>query len=176
MATREQWADAYYEQARSDWALFTELLARADVSPSHSLHYLQMATEKLAKAYRFRDTETAVDTLLTSHVGFHQFLNVFLRSPVMRLEYSGRTAQLERLRHDCGKLSRAVEKLAPGVDRVGHPGNTEYPWSTGDAVVIPVRWSFPELSLLREPAGRIFLKFVERAFHGYADQDLPRHR
>jgi hypothetical protein len=40
-----------------------------------------MATEKLAKAYRFRDTATDEDALLTKHVGFQKFLNSFLLSP-----------------------------------------------------------------------------------------------
>jgi hypothetical protein len=126
-----------------------------------------MATEKLAKAYRFRDTRTDVRALVTSHVGFHQFLNAFLLSPAMRREFSGRHAQLEGLRRNCGKLARAVEQLAPAVDRVGHAGNAEYPWAAGNEVVVPVRWSFPELSLLREPGGRIFLKFVARAFEEF---------
>jgi hypothetical protein len=44
--------------------MFTELLGRGDVPGCHALHFLQMATEKLAKAYRFRDTATKMETLL----------------------------------------------------------------------------------------------------------------
>jgi len=57
VATRAEWADAYYEQAYSDWRLFTELQGRRDVPSSHALHHLQMATEKLAKVCRFRDSQ-----------------------------------------------------------------------------------------------------------------------
>jgi hypothetical protein len=100
MATREEWAAAYCRQGLSDWRLFLELQGREDVPRCHSLHFLQMATEKLAKAYRFRDTSTEVDTLLTSHVGFSRFLNAYLLSPQMRERYRGRHAQMESIRKE----------------------------------------------------------------------------
>jgi hypothetical protein len=44
------WSDAFLTQARSDWQVF-EHLYDSDFPECHALHYLQMATEKLAKAY-----------------------------------------------------------------------------------------------------------------------------
>jgi hypothetical protein len=127
-----------------------------------------MATEKLAKAYRLRDTLTSLEDILTSHVGFPEFFNTFLRSPAMRLEFRDRGAQLRQIQRDCGLLARAVEQLAPAVDRVGHPANAEYPWADGDTIVAPVDYSFPSLALLREARGRWFLNSIERAFVEYA--------
>ncbi len=170
MPTREAWADAYYKQASSDWALFKELQGRDDVPTCHAYHYLQMATEKLAKAYRFRDTTTDLETLLTSHVGFPRFLNTFLLSPQMREEYAGRHQQLESIRRDCHRLARAVEQLAPAVDRGAKPQNTEYPWAVGERVLAPIDHNFPYLSLLRGARGRLFLKFIDRAFAEYEAQ------
>jgi hypothetical protein len=58
---RLAFADAFYRQAWSDWQAY-KLLAEADGLPRcHALHYLQMACEKLAKAYRLRDTAGDVD-------------------------------------------------------------------------------------------------------------------
>jgi hypothetical protein len=77
---RSQYARAFYEQASSDWQAY-ELLARsADLPRCHSLHYLQMACEKLEKAYRLRSPSADVDTIVTRHVGFTKFVNEFLRS------------------------------------------------------------------------------------------------
>jgi hypothetical protein len=58
---RTQYARAFYEQASSGWHAY-ELLARsADLPRCHSLHYLQMACEKLGKAYRLRSPSADVD-------------------------------------------------------------------------------------------------------------------
>lgn len=67
---RNRWARAYVAQARSDWQLFERLREMESVEMCHHLHYLQMACEKLAKAYRFRDTDAQPSSLLTHHVGF----------------------------------------------------------------------------------------------------------
>lgn len=168
MPTREEWATAYHRQGRSDWQMFTELQPRGDVPACHALHFLQMATEKLAKAYRFRDTSTDAETLLTSHVGFPRFLNSFLLSPQMRDEYEGRHAQLKSIRRDFALLARAIEQLAPAVDRESAPGNAEYPWEKAGGVVAPVDYGFAEVALLQNPRGRMFLNFIRRAFDEFA--------
>ena len=85
----------------------------------------------------------------------------------MKTDYRGRGEQLRNLRLDCERLARAVERLAPAVDRTGHPGNAEYPWADGDRVIVPVGFSFPELSLLTHARGRRFLAFIQRAFDGF---------
>jgi hypothetical protein len=41
--------DLWWQQARSDHAILL-LLRRYGVAPCHQLHYLQMVTEKIAKA------------------------------------------------------------------------------------------------------------------------------
>ncbi len=164
MPTREEWAEAYFRQASSDWRMFAEFLARSDVPACHALHFLQMATEKLAKAYRFRDTTTDEESLLTKHVGFQKFLNSFLLSPQMKAEFRGRDAQLASIRKGMVPIAQAIERLAPAVAREGSPGNAEYPWELGGAVVAPVDHDFHEVHLLRGAHGRAFLNLVSRAF------------
>ncbi len=64
-------------------------------------------------------------------------------------------------------ILRAIEQLAPAVDRESVPGNAEYPWERGEDVVAPVDHGFPEVALLRHPRGRMFLNFIRRAFEEF---------
>lgn len=169
MPTREEWATAYHRQATSDWRLFTELVGRSDVPACHALHFLQMATEKLAKAYRFRDSKTAEQGLLTKHVGFQKFLNSFLVSPQMRDEFAGNHAQLVAIRIGMAPIAQAIERLAPAVAREGSPGNAEYPWELSGSAIAPVDHDFHEIHLLRGPKGRAFLNVVSRAFAEFSN-------
>ena len=167
MPSRTAWADAYYRQARSDWRLFEELRVRKDVERAHALHYLQMATEKLAKAYRFRDTRTKEEDLLSSHVGFERFLRLFLGSADVVRRYAGRNAQLLRVRRECCHVARAVETLTPSVDPEASPVNAEYPWADGERVVAPVDHTFSQVDFSKLPGGRLFLTVVSAAFEEY---------
>ena len=53
----------WWQQARSDHSILLLLRAKGAVA-CHQLHYLQMVCEKLAKAYRLRDTRASVDDLV----------------------------------------------------------------------------------------------------------------
>ena len=59
----------YLVQARSDWQIFQLLDSRTDPL-CHRLHYLQMVTEKVAKAYFWRDPSAAN----LGHAAFGRFL------------------------------------------------------------------------------------------------------
>ncbi|HEX3852453.1 MAG TPA: hypothetical protein VHW01_15895 [Polyangiaceae bacterium] len=72
------------------------ILAEHDEVPScHRLHYLQMVCEKLAKAYRLRDTKSPVDELVSKHSGFSKFIGPFFMA--LKEDYSGKDAQLRGL-------------------------------------------------------------------------------
>ena len=132
----------------------------------HALHYLQMACEKIATAYRIRDTSaqlTGSNGLLRRHVGFDKFMRAFLLSPALRDAYSGRTAQLLQVSKTTLALAREIEKLAPAVDGEVTPENAEYPWEAAGEIVVPCEHAFTRLSLLREPGGATFLKLLRRA-------------
>jgi hypothetical protein len=171
VASRTDWAAAYYRQAAAEWDFFREVQARPDVAPCFALHLLQMATEKLAKAYRFRDTTTAEAVLLSSHVGFAAFLNNFLHSPPIHRAYANRSEQLALLRHRCGHLARLVEQLAPAVGGPTRPENTEYPWDDGGDVVAPVDFAFPNLDLRNGPHARALLNFIQLAFEAFEGEE-----
>jgi hypothetical protein len=163
---RERFAAGFYEQARSDWQVY-ERLTKLGLPKCHELHYLQMACEKLAKAYRLREDGADVNKVITHHVGFVKFVNTFLLSSALLEEYEGQIARHKEVRRTSAAIAREVEKLAPAVDRAWSPENAEYPWESGETVVTPCAYAFPGLSLLSAPGGRAFLKLIERAFRDY---------
>jgi len=98
----------------------------------HELHYLQMACEKLSKAYRLRQPAANVDEIATHHVGFLKFINDYVRSPAMKARYAGKASAHKAMCKEAGKIAREIEKLAPAVDRAWSPENAEYPWERGN--------------------------------------------
>jgi hypothetical protein len=161
---RRVFAEAFIAQARSDWQTF-ELLAALAIPACHRLHFLQMTCEKVAKAYRLRDTKGDVKTLVSSHTGFEKFVGAFALT--LKDEYEGRDDQLRRSTQSWRRYAREVEKLAPAIDRAASPENAEYPWQVGDRVVVPCTYSFPNLEFLRTPGGIAFLKLVKRALDDF---------
>jgi hypothetical protein len=51
------WRDAFLKQAHSDYSVYKKL-NELRLPLCHKLHYLQMATEKLAKAYQCNNRNT----------------------------------------------------------------------------------------------------------------------
>ena len=51
---RSQYAQGFYDQGWSDWQAYGVLTRAKELPRCHPLHYLQMACEKLGKAYRLR--------------------------------------------------------------------------------------------------------------------------
>lgn len=181
--SRAAWAEAFAEQARSDWHVYGILAALAapprpgsetgeaelSVSTCHALHYLQMVCEKIAKAYRLRDTAAHTEALMSGHVGFSSFVRAFLLAPPIQREFRGRVAQFRTIQRTAVSLAQEIERLAPSVDPDARPDNTEYPWADGDTVVVPAKYEFPNLDLLRRPGGRAFLLILERAVRGFEE-------
>lgn len=170
--SREAWASAFALQSQSDWQVYNLLAGESRLPDCHELHYLQMACEKIAKAYRCRDKSADLEDLLKRHVGFAKFISGFLASPGVQEAYRGRGAQLQQLSRVARGLAREIEKLAPAVDRAGTPENAEYPWESGDKVVPPCQYGYPRLSLLTTAGGRTLLKLVDKAigdFEGFPE-------
>jgi hypothetical protein len=168
-ARRQQFATAFAIQGRSDWAVYKHLsaLVKPSFHQCHALHYLQMATEKIAKAYRLRDTPADVDDLVKRHTGFVEFVNEFFRCRTIRDEFQGQDAALQAPQKNAAILAREVEKLAPAIDRLASPENAEYPWERDEAIVIPCRFGFPNLTMLNQASGRAGMNLVERAFNDF---------
>lgn len=168
---RRAFAEAFIAQARSDWRVYRILAEREEVPSCHRLHYLQMVCEKLAKAYRLRDTKSPIDELVSKHSGFSKFVGPFFTA--LKDEYSGKDEQLRGLIQRARTLAREIERLAPAIDRSASPENAEYPWERDGTVTAPCDFGFPSLQLLTQPGGRAFQNLIERALDDFEKIALP---
>lgn len=162
---RDALAAAFHAQAGSDWAVYLHLAALPEHPRCHALHYLQMATEKLGKAYRLRDTSAATEELQSEHTGFAGFMSAYMNRRASQ-SAPDRDAG-EALKRHAVNFAREVERLHPSVDKVRRPQNVEYPWPEAEQVGVPAQYDFPNLSFLREPRGRAFLALVQRALDDF---------
>ena len=118
----------WWEQAKSDHAAFVVLRRQPGVADCHPLHYLQMVTEKLAKAYFWRIGSPPPK----HHAGFVQFLRFFGQIPptdrnrIATLFGFNRFVDLQRWISSTIPIAYALERLAPALANDGP--NPEYPW------------------------------------------------
>ncbi len=162
---RYDWADVFAAQSRSDFQVYDTLPLA--VEDCHRLHYLQMAGEKIAKAYRLRDTEIGLEEAMKSHVAFSHFAASMLISPSSKTRYKGKEAWLQQTLKRVQGLAREIEKLAPAVDRQRSPANAEYPWAEEESIVTPCRYVYPVMTALRQPSGSEFLKLLRETIEDY---------
>ena len=168
--TRLLLAEAYASQSQSDFRVYEKFLQ--DAEECHRLHFLQMACEKIAKAYRLRDTPNFPEEKLYSHVFFSNFILSLLTSPQIKIRYRSKNAKLQQMVRDGQRLSRQIEKLAPAVDREQTPANVEYPWIDGHSVFIPCLYGYTNFSLLTTPGGLEFLRLVKTAITDFSSITL----
>lgn len=159
------WQRACARQAASDLDVY-ELLCRETGLPScHRLHYLQMALEKMAKAYAWdpdqRDQRSP--EFARSHAVASKVLPAAFREHWRVTTPSGMppSVLLKKVRAFC----REVELLAPAVDDGGRrPDNCEYPWADGDGdarrVHVPADHRFDVEDMAGRQEARQMLKFV----------------
>jgi hypothetical protein len=153
--------DALLRQARSDFAIFEFLrIQDRDVVPMcHPLHYLQMATEKLAKAL-FIAINLELDRF--SHVAFSHIPFQLARADVAKKlgfrSFKAYRAFLVR----AAPLFRAVDELNPSVGlQVAGGGpkdgpNVEYPWAGRmaggvESWIVPAEYRFDLFQRLQRP-------------------------
>ena len=154
----------WYDQLRSDHKVLT-LLRRNGADQCQQLHYLQMVTEKLGKAYFWRSGRPP----RKSHASFVRFLQAL---------DDRRTRELARIAGHLGfrraddfenwiptitPLAYALERLAP--DLAGDNGpNPEYPWPRVLPVHSPASFEFEVWTQLRESGrGRQLLQVIDAA-------------
>ena len=138
------------------------LLEHAELPQCEQLHLLQMACEKVCKAYLCgRGVEP--EMLMASHAYIASTLPLIAREQFAR---EGKQLLRDRswMLRAIRVLARRIEMLAPSVDDGGrNPSNCEYPWQGADGqVVAPAEYDF-HLNLLYEPGGRHLMKALFRA-------------
>jgi hypothetical protein len=150
-------------QARSDFKIFKLLREKCEsqeLPPCHALHYLQMATEKLAKARAWKDGPIG-----ESHLAFDGFLKGLKsnRQVQKQLGYEGKNESWRQLIRKSGPLAKAVEDLAPSIAKDGP--NPEYPWPRAAPRYAPAEYEFTVWANLQKPSdGPMFLNLVGSLF------------
>jgi hypothetical protein len=146
----------------ADLAARERLLRPPALPECQHLHFLQMACEKICKAYRCgqgRDPEQ----LRRSHAYIAHTLPLIAREQLAR---QAKQVQRDRswMLHAIRVLARRIELLSPAVDDGGHsPANCEYPWATASGeVAVPAEHKFG-LDLNHLPGGRHLVKFLHVA-------------
>lgn len=139
------WHESYLIQARSDYAILRKLQSR-DVEHCHRLHYLQMVSEKLAKAMLTPASRTTPAP--TSHAMFVRMLQVLKSRPEIRrkLGYQD-TVIFKAFIDSLLQLAARIERLSPDQAGLINP-NPEYPWkntATGN-IFAPAEYAFPEFN------------------------------
>ncbi len=151
------WRTALFEQAHSDYEIL-QLLSRENAAFCHQLHYLQMATEKLAKGF---STPPGGPQPPKVHRAFVGFLRLARSNRQLRQACNCGPGQIEAYIASLLPLARLIEDLAPA--NAGEGPNAEYPWQEPGTVVAPVSHHFPEFRF----TGRNMLnmlKFLDRCF------------
>lgn len=161
----------WWQQAQSDLAIFRQL-RRSGTSECHVLHYLQMSTEKLSKAYLWRSGKAPPK----NHTGFVRFLKALLdrqSSELPRIAKSlgfGRSVDLDRWVSSIQQLAYELQNMAPAEAKNGP--NPEYPWPHDAPLYCPANHNFSLWKQLVETGkGRKLIEIIERAiasFDAYA--------
>ena len=150
------WRSSYLEQAKSDYAMFS--LIRNQAPLCQSLHYLQTATEKMAKGFL---TQPGGSRYGRTHDAFVRFM----RASKARLEFQTacrftRPSQFIAYIDSLLDIVQRIEDLSP--DGEDHP-NPEYPWEMNGTIVIPLECPFTELAL-DGPKMIKLLQFIDDCF------------
>jgi len=161
----------WWEQARSDHKALAVVL-RDGMAPCHALHYLQMATEKLAKAYLWRSGSPPPK----SHAGFAKFLRLLgstgkrHRQRVAKAFSFRRFADFQNWINAVIPIANELENLAPSLANDGP--NPEYPWPHSRPHSAPVYHDFAVWATLASGRGRDLMRVIHIAverFPEYAD-------
>lgn len=150
----------WWTQANSDHEIFLHL-RRAGNHPCHLLHYLQMSTEKLSKAYLWGSGSAPPK----KHTGFVQFLRALNTIQTEDLERISKVLTFKR-RQDFEKWIKNVLPLAYALENVvptkaADGPNPEYPWPHSSPIECPSEYRFPLWDELAETGqGRRLLEFI----------------
>ena len=153
----QDWRTGYFRQARSDYETL-QLLEEASAPFCQRLHYLQMATEKLAKGFA---TEPGGPSQPKVHRGYVQFLQQIKRRSELQFLCQCSARQITPYIDGLLPYARLVEDLAPANANNGP--NPEYPWQDQSGVMAPADYAFSNLEF--NVRGMLnMLKFLERCF------------
>jgi hypothetical protein len=159
-----RYQQVWWEQTCADHNVL-QLLRRKGAAPCHQLHYLQMVTEKLGKAYFWRTGRPPP----TSHASLVRFLQALddRAAPdadrIAALLGFGRSQDLQNWIPTITPLAYDLQRLAPKLAGYNGP-NPEYPWPHAAPVYAPVSFQFKVWTDLSEASrGRQLLRVIDAA-------------
>jgi hypothetical protein len=117
MTERQRWQIAFLKQARTDWEAYQRTLP-AVWSTCHRLLFLQMASEKLAKAVLIASHST-LGTITQSHAAFVMFMRVAGNNQKLQKALGMKKAQQRAQFKALLPLAYEVERLAPTLAQSG---------------------------------------------------------
>jgi hypothetical protein len=155
------WRAAFMLQAKHEYALYRRLNdERAAIADQ--LHYLQMASEKLARGYLAKATDH--DPPPMTHAGIIRMLQHLKTDPRIRrkLGFDHRESFRNYL-DSLADTARRMQLLAPALAGASRP-NPEYPWMDRDSgeICIPFQFGFAEIDEFKFPQVSRFLKLLNR--------------
>ncbi len=154
----------WLEQCRNDFLIYERFRQSGD-NPCQVLHYLQMATEKLAKAYFWRSGKAPSRQ---THIGFSRLFRALAdnQRAFEALGFKRLDDYQEWCRQTANQLSYQVERLAPALAQDGP--NPEYPWPSAKPKESPVSYDFKLWREFKErPAARQFLRYTKKAINDF---------
>ncbi len=152
------WRSAFFAQARSDYELLL-LLERQGAPLNQRLHYMQMCSEKLAKAFR---TEPGGQPPVRKHEAFVYFVRkVAPQNSGLQAVcgFSGNRQAYQRFLREFTSEAESIENLSPEGD--DHP-NPEYPWESGGTIYSPTDYDFIHLDTINNPKVRKLIGFLQK--------------
>lgn len=155
-STDEDWARGYARQALSDLDA-REALCGTKVHKCHRLHFLQMAAEKVCKAYSIKTGRHG--PVWKSHVCVKEYLPLLARHFYTVIDGGKQKSQrqIASIKHFAGE----IDLLAPAYSLEGlRKDNSEYPWEDGKGkICIPCEYSFPNIN--DEPGSREIISLIK---------------
>lgn len=165
------WHYAFWEQAQSDWKAYRAIQS-LPLDDCHALHYLQMTTEKLAKAMLLA-RGTDISEVRYSHKGFLRFLQLAARHPALPRQFNMPVRQFLEYVRSTLPLAGAIEHLAPALAQDGP--NSEYPWQeTTGTIRIPASYQFSASAQLKQPNGRKLLRLTQALLEQFESLFIKR--
>jgi len=159
MSERQNWQTAFLKQARADWEAYQKT-SRATWSACHRLQFLQMASEKLGKAFLVAGP-SSLETTTQSHAAFVKFLRIVSNNRKLKNLLNKKRSQQRKHFNQLLPLAYEIELLAPALAQSGP--NPEYPWKDAAGnVLAPVEYPFQLLQQLQKTRqGVQLLKYIE---------------
>ncbi len=163
-ATDQEWARAYARQALSDLDA-REKLARAGAHKCHRLHFLQMAAEKVCKAYL--TTSNGHGNVRKTHAYVERNLPIIARNFYSSANDNNQVSAREI--SEIRALAHQIQVLAPACDDGGtRQDNSEYPWEDAQGNVrVPSEYNFPKINDGSRTIVRL-IRLIRAASESYA--------